>query len=152
DAWFAVDITEADYYSFFSNADFAGLSIYADCSASPVVCDHDSGRHLSPYVQGYLFPGRYLVRLATKPVPDGGPGLFTVSLARTPSNDECDHAQPVTLGQTSTSNIGASGGMTTDCGLDRFDVWYAFTAPASGWYRFETSQPLDGRDPTEFDL
>jgi hypothetical protein len=65
--------------------------------------------------------------------------------AAPPSNDTCAQAQPITLpglntAQTFTgTTIDATSDLGQSCALgDNLDVWFRFTAPATGTYTFDT--------------
>ena len=49
-----------------------------------------------------------------------------------PPNDNCDSAQPITLGSFSFSNLGATSDGPAPCGLLGSDIWFDFVAPFPG--------------------
>ena len=55
-----------------------------------------------------------------------------------PANDDCANATPVTLGSNVFSNLFATNGAPASSCDGEVDVWYSFTAPAAGNYRFDT--------------
>ncbi len=56
-----------------------------------------------------------------------------------PANDECAGAQIISAGTITSANFNATGTDTTPCGAsDSSDVWFRYTAPASGMVEINT--------------
>ncbi len=55
-----------------------------------------------------------------------------------PANDNCNDAIPVGLGTVSGNNSAATTDGTASCASSGKDVWYTFTAPYAGDFKFDT--------------
>jgi hypothetical protein len=91
---------------------------------------------LSLIIAGGAVPG---ARTLTVTTPSGS-GSTTFTVAPGPSNDACTGAVAIAPGATVTGNsTGATVDGASSCdGATPRDVYYAFTPPGSGTYRFET--------------
>jgi hypothetical protein len=65
--------------------------------------------------------------------------LFGTANSMAPANDNCNNATPISAGTTSGTTALASGTDITACGDgDAIDVWYSYTAAATGLVEFNT--------------
>jgi len=56
-----------------------------------------------------------------------------------PTNDDCATATNAVLGSNAFNNLNATASAAgSSCGADNADVWFSFTVPTAGNYRFET--------------
>ena len=56
-----------------------------------------------------------------------------------PANDDCANATPAAVGSNAFNNLFATASTAgSSCGADAADVWFSFTVPSAGNYRFET--------------
>ena len=65
--------------------------------------------------------------------------LFGVASDQPPSNDNCDAPRTLSPGAVAGTTLNATGSDITDCGMgDSADVWYSYTASASGTVEVNT--------------
>ncbi|MCC6320612.1 MAG: alpha/beta hydrolase [Phycisphaerales bacterium] len=148
DVWYRIVPALTRQYTFDtivpSPAFASTLSIYEGCSTdiSTFACDRDSGGPWCARVRATLAAGRaYYVRVAGN---NGSAGPFQFNVGQPepasspPENDSCVGAIAVGLGSHFGTTLGA-GQTIEGCGInDHDDVWYTFTVPLDGVFRFDT--------------
>ncbi len=152
DVWFSVTVPASGSLVFDTQSGVVtdgGMAIYSGtCSSLTLItCNDDGGAGLMPQIsQSGLTPGS-TIYIRFWEYGNNNNGTFGICVydlgACTPSNDDCSGATPVTVGSfgggcTSTASgtvncATPSSQSTTACsGTEDDDVWFSFTAPASG--------------------
>lgn len=123
------------------------LDVFAGCSASTsLVCNDDScgtGSSVTlPVSQG----STYYLRVGGR---NGEQGVFDLTMATVPANDECQHAIPVTLGTNGPfSSTFATTSSAWPCVNGGSDVWFWYQAAATAPHTFTTCTGTLGYDTT----
>lgn len=108
-------------------------------------CDADSGKGLRARIDGFLMKDES-VCLAVGGHSLSEVGSFELSAKKAPDhppNDHCDLAQVLTSfpveveGENYTSRAET---LTDPCPTGEFALWYSFTAPEDGWFKFDTKE------------
>ena len=105
---------------------------------SALACNDDACSSESRIVFPVSAGGVYMLQVGSFPGAGfGWYGVFTLSIAPAPANDECASAQPITgLGTFPFDNTAASTSLpqAVSCGFgySNYDVWFDWTASATG--------------------
>jgi hypothetical protein len=120
------------------------IAIYAGgCPTGPntaIACDDDNGPACAGLTSSVDFASvagtTYMIRVGGYSTNVGSGTLLVSSLScPRPANDDCANATPVSNGQTLVNDfLGATNDGSASCGLSTLsrDVWFDFTAPATG--------------------
>jgi hypothetical protein len=152
DVWYSFTAPSAGQYEFNTcGSELATvLSVLTACGGAVVGCSDGDAVFCGPgtgaRVTLSLSAGvTYRVRVAGL---GGAEGTFTLAVARTsPSNDSCASAAAITvLTPIAATVTGAGSSGVTACGAgDGPDIWFAFVAPVSRYFRIDTcGSTLDG--------
>jgi len=117
----------------------------AGCPTGPAIgCNDDACPGLQTIVTFPCVGGSaYTFQVGTYPGAGGGTGSFTLAVGSSPGNDACGSAQPIAgpgphSYDTTLATTGTQGQANARCFIFQtsginVDVWYAWTAGASGW-------------------
>ena len=146
DVWFRFTAPSAGPYRFRigtpSNISDGVISLYSSCGDAELRCAIRTNG-IAPYIDYGMTAGQtVLVRVASQAPtqfnsPNAGPGTLVIQPTPVPANDTCAGAIPVTTGSTlvDATNTFFNSGPAAPCapgGVDGGDVWYSYTAPATG--------------------
>ncbi len=151
EVWFSFVAPSADVYVFDTNGSALTdtvLAVFGPCDANGEVvpqllaCDDDFGQQRYSRVDGFLEAGQEVcIAVAGHHLSEvGGIVLNVTRLGAPPPNDVCAGAVPVGAGQTrfATSFAARQQPVVGACPWGDFPVWFSFTAPADGLYKFDT--------------
>jgi len=155
--WYSFEAPDDDHYVFDTNGselDDTALAILDACDSNGGVypqlfgCNLDDGIGKKSRLDGFMEAGaRVCIAVAGHHLSEAGAITLNVSrLGAAPINDECAGALPVTIGPP-TFGINIASVPTEPpgdgCPWDVFALWYTFTAPADGLYKFDTKGGYD---------
>lgn len=126
------------------------IGVFGACTGPlPLLaCDADSGKGLHARIDGFLMKDES-VCLAVGGHLLSEIGDFQLSATKAPDhppNDHCDLAEvlsgfPVEVeADNYTSRVEA---LTDPCPTGEFALWYSFTAPVDGWFKFDTKESTE---------
>ena len=110
-------------------------------AGSALACNDDACGTDSRVTFAVLAGASYMLQLGSFPGSGGGTGNFTLSIAPGAPNDECASAAPLAGSglfgfDTSSATTSAQQGLGCGSGTCYSDVWFDWTAPASGLATF----------------
>lgn len=151
--WYSFTAPDDDIYVFDTNGselEDTVLAVLEPCDSNgstvPILlgCDADFGEGLHSRLDGFVEAGtRLCFAVAGHLLSEEGGITFNVSrMGDPPPNDRCEGALtmeigPPLLGDNFTSK---PVDVTTSCPVGNFPLWFTFTAPAEGLYKFDTKE------------
>ncbi len=120
------------------------------CPSGPAIgCNDDACPGLQSNVTFPCVAGNpYTIQVGTYPGAGGGVGSFTFTISAGPGNDSCTTPQPIAgpgphAYDTTFATTGTQGQANSRCFIFntsaiQSDVWYTWTAAASGWVAVDT--------------
>jgi len=164
--WYSFTAPEDDVYVFDLNGSAlkdTALAVFDACDSNngalPAFrgCDDDGGILQYSRIDGALAAGESVcIAVAGHFLSDAGD--FTLHASRLPPpppNDRCEGALPL-VGTVTGENFSSrpETDVSTSCNVQEFALWYSFTAPADGDYKFDlkqTAPETNGVDIALFD-
>ncbi|MFO0555522.1 MAG: hypothetical protein U0271_44505 [Polyangiaceae bacterium] len=154
--WYSFVAPDDDIYVFDTNG--SGLAdtvvaVFDDCTVNgPVVppllaCDDESGQGHEARLDGFLTAGTSVcIAVAGRYLSEEGDVTLRVSrLPPPPDNDHCEGAEPISIGAPTIGDNVSSTPVDSPglCPTGNFPLWYSFTAPADGIYKFDTKASVE---------
>jgi hypothetical protein len=146
DLWFAYTATQTGdgYFDLCGSNYRTRLAIWDDCSSTTSsACNQTNGPICSGQQSSLIYPvvagTTYYVQVGGRGT-DTGTGDLTINVYQPAANDICANAIPINeVTDMGFSTIGATAeGISPGCGLTNpVDIWYAYTATASGTATFD---------------
>lgn len=149
--WYSFTAPDDDIYVFDTNGselEDTVLAVLEPCDTNgdmpPALlgCDRDAGEGLHSRLDGFVEAGTTLCfAVAGHMLSEEGDITFNVSrLGEPPANDHCEAAMPIEVGAAVLEDNSTSKpvDVSTACPVGNFPLWFSFTAPADGLYKFDT--------------
>ncbi|GEM_PF-867164 len=161
DVWFRFVAPQTGPFRFRIDSNLAAvssgaLSLYNTCQGSEVACSAPTGSTRPSIDYGFTTGQAILVRVSSRETPfypiDNGPGSLIIEPTPVPVNDTCAGAIPVTTGATLINSLNTfyNSSPAAPCapgGTDGADIWFSYTAPATGAIQILISQPSTTLQP-----
>lgn len=152
--WYTFTAPRDDVYVFDTSAsalDDTVVALFDDCTNPElIVCNDVDGAGDHGRIDGYIEAGTsFCVAVAGHFRSEtGGVTLDIAPLEAPPPNDDCADASPIQLGEQVFGRNYASVpvDITGACPGGNFALWYTFTAPHDGLFKFDTKTGDDGFD------